>query len=280
MNHTTARPRAVVTLLVTLIAAAVAGTAAAASWEMRVCADPNSLPFSRFDESGFENRIATILADELDAELTYLWWPQADSMIDHQLREGECDLIMGVPDGFGSLLTTLAYYRSPYVFVYKADRGYDLATLYDPILRDLRLGVGRAGSAVHEVLLDLGLGGNIVLQFGDRGYGLEGDALAIVVDAVVADEIDVGISWGPAQGFFAQQHGAELVVRHVTPDFYPPFLNMVIPMAIGVRRGDESLRDLLNLALAARWDDVNAVLAEYGVPISPLPRPRATGRTP
>ena len=89
------------------------------AWEMKVCADPVSLPFSSQDESGFENRIAAILADELRARVTYDWHLFNSDMINERLREGECDLIMGVPDGYKNLLTTLAYYQSPYIFVYR-----------------------------------------------------------------------------------------------------------------------------------------------------------------
>ncbi|HEX7021584.1 MAG TPA: hypothetical protein VF171_01925 [Trueperaceae bacterium] len=78
-----------------------------------MCADPISLPFSYRDGSGFENRIAEILADQLHAKLTFVWWSQGPTMISDQLRAGGCDMIMGVPDGYEPLLTTIAYYRSP-----------------------------------------------------------------------------------------------------------------------------------------------------------------------
>src|SRR5215218_8069245 len=52
-----------------------AGALAAAD-TLRVCADPDNLPYSHADGSGFENRIAQLVADELHASLAYEWLPQ------------------------------------------------------------------------------------------------------------------------------------------------------------------------------------------------------------
>lgn len=67
--------RAVATTLGSLLAALVAGPASAASEpprELVVCADPGNLPFSNEQGEGFENRIATLVARELDASIRYV----------------------------------------------------------------------------------------------------------------------------------------------------------------------------------------------------------------
>ena len=61
--------------VVALCALALAASGANAR-ELRVCADPDNLPYSKEDGSGFENRIAQLLARELGAELRYEWLPQ------------------------------------------------------------------------------------------------------------------------------------------------------------------------------------------------------------
>ena len=43
---------------------------------LRVCADPNNLPFSNERGEGFENRIAELVARELGRPLEYVWWAQ------------------------------------------------------------------------------------------------------------------------------------------------------------------------------------------------------------
>ena len=40
---------------------------------LRVCADPNNLPFSNEKLEGFENKIAALVAQDLGASLSYTW---------------------------------------------------------------------------------------------------------------------------------------------------------------------------------------------------------------
>ncbi len=87
--------------------------------EFRVCADPNNLPFSNRKQEGFENKIAELLARELQSQVAYTWWPQRRGFIRNTLSAGVCDVVMGVPAGYAPVLTTRPYYRSTYVFVYR-----------------------------------------------------------------------------------------------------------------------------------------------------------------
>jgi hypothetical protein len=48
---------------------------------------------------------------------------------------------------------------------------------------------------------------------------------------------------------------------------------MVLPVSIGVRASEVALRDLLNRTLAINWDEIQAVLQEFGVPLLPIPKP-------
>lgn len=240
------------------------------SWELRVCADPNSLPFSHEEETGFENRIVEILAEELGAELSYDWSPQNPDMVNFRLREGECDLIMGIPDGYAGLLTTLAYYRSPYVFIYRTDNSLDIESLDDPVLRNLRIGVQNVGIPPHEALRNRGMSSNVVREYGNRRLS---DSAASLFADLVNEEIDVALVWGPVAGYYATRQPVAMEVVPVIPEIEPPFLNMIISMTIGVRMGDVALRDRLNVALATRWEEVREVLEEYDVPLAPLPQP-------
>lgn len=244
------------------------------AWEMKVCADPVSLPFSSQDESGFENRIAAILADELRARVTYDWHLFNSDMINERLREGECDLIMGVPDGYKNLLTTLAYYQSPYVFVYREDNSFDVASLDDPVLSQLRIGVQSIGIPPYQAMLRRGLERNIVARYGTR-VGTA-DHLSELVEGVARGDIDLGLAWGPVAGYYAKQQNVKLKLVPVTPVFEPPATFMSTPMTIGVRPGDESLRDRLNIAITRRWEDIQGVLSSYGVQLDPLPKPVVT----
>jgi len=116
------------------LAALVSVAAARPAPPLRVCADPNNMPFSDVHRDGFENRIAALVARDLGRPLAYVWAPQRRGFVRNTLDAGRCDLIVGVPAGFGRLRTTQAYYRSSYVFVSRHDRHLRLASFDDPRL--------------------------------------------------------------------------------------------------------------------------------------------------
>ena len=113
---------------------------------LRVCADPNNLPFSNDRGEGFENKIAELIAAELGAELKYTWWAQRRGFVRNTLKAGDCDLWPGVISGFELLATSRPYYRSTYVFVTREDRDLDIASFDDPRLRQLTIGVQMIGN--------------------------------------------------------------------------------------------------------------------------------------
>lgn len=108
---------------------------ASAAPAMRVCADPNNLPFSNDRGEGFENRIVALLAHDLGREVHYTWWAQRRGFLRNTLTAGLCDVVPGVPSSLEMLATTRPYYRSTYVFVSRANRGPPVACFDDPRLR-------------------------------------------------------------------------------------------------------------------------------------------------
>src|SRR5438477_6665226 len=113
---------------------------------LRVCADPNNLPFSNARGEGFENRIAELVARDLGADLRYTWWAQRRGFVRNTLGAGACDLLVGAPARFERVLPTAPYYRSTYVFVTRKDRGLGLRSFDDPALRRLRIAVQMIGN--------------------------------------------------------------------------------------------------------------------------------------
>lgn len=241
-------------------------------WELRVCAPPATMPFSHQVHVGFENRIAQIIADEMGAELTFDWHHYNADLFDLRFSEGTCDVIVGVPDGTERTLTTITYYQSPYVQVYRADAGFSVTSMDDPILHELDLAVQGMATPPHEALLMRGLTGNVRSVFGTE----EGeDYLAAMVNAVAEGRIDVGFGWGPVVGYYAARHEVDLIVEPIEPAFDLPSIFQFQPMTMAVRPHDYAMQTRLNRAIAARWDDIQAVLAEYDVPVMPAPTPVA-----
>src|SRR5579884_2885822 len=84
---------------------------------LRVCADPNNMPFSNEQSQGFENKIAEQIAATLNMPLEYVWWPERKSLVKQTLEAGRCDVLLGVPSTLDTVTTTQPYYTSTYVFV-------------------------------------------------------------------------------------------------------------------------------------------------------------------
>ena len=242
--------------------------------ELRVCADPNNLPFSNERGEGFENKIAELIADELGVTLSYTWWAQRRGFIRNTLNTGSCDLVTGTTNGIEMLRTTLPYYRSGYTFVTRQD-GPKVSSLDDPILHNLRIGIQLVGEdganpPPSEALARRGIVDNV------RGYLVYGDyrernPAAAIMDAVAKGEIDVAIVWGPVAGYFAGRESVPLKVALVTPQNDDPRVPMVFDINMGVRRDDPTLRDEINAALSKLRPKIDAVLANYGVPRADLP---------
>lgn len=237
---------------------------------LRVCADPNNLPFSNEREEGFENHLARLVADEMGRELRYTWWAQRRGFVRNTLRAGECDLVMGIPSSFELVLPTRPYYRSTYTFVYRADAGFDITSFDDPKLRQLRVGVHLIGddganAPPAHALSNRGMVGNVV------GFTIYGDYSqpnppARIIDAVARGEIDVAVVWGPLAGYFAPRAAVPLEIRPVSPQIDLPFLPFVYDISMGVARGDSALKLAVEEVLARRQGEVEAILDEFGVP--------------
>jgi len=256
---------------------ATLGQVQAPGWEMRVCADPNNMPYTNEAEEGFENRIAEIIADELGAELSYMWYPRRRKFIQQALRSGQCDMIMGIADGNKQVLTTLPYYRSSFVFVYPENANFDISSFDDPELQDLKIGVQIAAEGgmapPNTALANRGMIENMVGFPIISDYDVD-NPLSPIVTAVAKGDVDLAIVWGPIAGYFAQQQERALRIVPVAPKFEPPSLPMVFSIAIGLRHGDRDFEYLLDRTMVKRWDDIQAVLKEYGVPLEPLSKPR------
>ncbi len=231
---------------------------------LRVCADPDNLPFSNEEEPGFENRIASLIAQDLRAHLEYTWWPQRRGFFRNTLNAGSCDVAMALPTSMHLGLTTRPYYRSSYVFVSRGGEHTDLTSFDDARLRRLRIGVQLVGddganSPPAHALSRRGIVRNVV------GFPVYYDP-ARVVWAVATGEIDVAVAWGPLAGYYAAQQNPPLHVVPVTPQVDGAALPMAFDISMAVRVGDSDRRALLDNIIPKRRGDIDAILAAYHVP--------------
>ena len=235
---------------------------------LRVCADPNNMPFSNERGEGFENKLVELVAKDLGARVEYTWWAQRRGFFRSTLKAGLCDLVASVPSGFEMAQTTSPYYRSTYVFVYRRDRGVDVHSFDDPALKNLKIGVQMIGDDFANTPPAHALTNRHINNV--RGYMVYGDyskpsPSANIIEAVERGEVDVAVVWGPLAGYFAKHH-AGLEVVPVSPQIDLPFLPFVYDISMGVRRGDNAFRDEIEGALERHRAEIEKILDEYGVP--------------
>jgi mxaJ protein len=259
-------------LSLAVLAALACGPARAATTmrELRVCADPNNLPFSNEQQQGFENRIAELVARDLNAKLSYVWYAQRRGFTRNTLGTNKCDVFIGVPSSLERVSATVPYYRSTYVFVTRRDARTKPASFDDPALRKLKIGVQMIGDDFNNTPPAHALATRHIVQ-NVKGYSVYGDYSrpnppARVIDAVAHGEVDVAIAWGPMAGYFARHEPVALDITPVSPQIDLPFLPFVFDISMGVARGHDSLRDQLNAIIARRRGEIDTILDSYGVP--------------
>ena len=246
---------------------------------LRVCQDPNNLPFSHRDGTGFENRIAALFARELGWTLETTWFPQRIGFIRNTLRAKQphsdtfkCDVVTGVPTGFEMAATTDSYYHSSYAMAYVKGRGKGLDGIKDlddvlalpPEQRSrLRLGVFTA-SPVTDWLLT-----NDLMAQVDWYQIQSGDAAQTPGETIERDlgsgKIDLAFVWGPMAGYFARTARSAPIVA--VPLASRPGMKLDFAIAMAVRHGDKVMRQRIDHLIATHHDEINGILAQYGVPL-------------
>lgn len=238
---------------------------------LRVCNDPDNLPFSNDKGEGFENKLAQLVAKDWNAKLVYVWYPVRRGYF-RILNGMYCDIIIQAPGGLDMAGTTVPYYRSGYVFVTRQDNELaDISSLADPRLKKARIGVTLLPSDEQlpptQALSHYGVVGNL------RGYPAmynDDHRPEDVIKAVADGEVDVAIVWGPLAGYFAKRSPVPLKLQPLGDRDSLADLPFRYDIAMAVRRRDRELRDSLDKTLKAHAPEIQAILKEYGIPMFPV----------
>jgi mxaJ protein len=243
---------------------------------LRICGDPENLPYSNEKLEGFENKIAALIAADLGETPTYAWWPHQRGLVRNTIDAGTCDVIFGVPTGLDFVLWTKPYYRSTYVIAFRRNAGYRITSLDAPELKKLRIGV-YLNTPVEENLARHGLLNNAStysLFFDPRG---DQDRPAKLMDDLVAGTVDVAIPWGPMAGYYAKKLNAPIELVPLQDDAGLP---LSFGVSMGVKKDNPDLKNQLEAAIDRRQAEIQAILEEYGVPIVPARTPQAASQEP
>lgn len=264
-------------VLVAAVTAASAQEAQDKRTELRVCQDPNNLPFSNVKGEGIENRIAEVFGKALNLPVTYYSFPQRLAFIRNTLRyrlpgqDYRCDIVIGVPVGFDEgVSVTKPYYRSTYTLVFPKGKGMDKVTTVNDFLalgpaklRTMRIGIYDRSPASEWLsrhsLLESGVPYQMMNPDPQQYPG------EIIEKDLANGKLDAAIVWGPIGGYFAQRVKSPQLV--VLPLKSEPGMKLDYQMAMGVRFGEREWKQQVEGLIESRQAEIQAILKEYGVPL-------------
>lgn len=229
------------------------------------CADPGNLPLSDEKREGFENKIAEVVGQKMGVDISFFWRPYIERGLTRETFENnECQVLLGMPTDYPSLLTTVPVYRSTYVLAYREDSGISIKSFDDQSLHTLKIGVFQH-SAMRSVLAARGIKENVDLQIVSVDADLEPEQQPWrQVQRVVDKKIDMAAVWGPFAGWLKKK-GAPLVIQpaNMMVDDIP----LEFSLGWGVQNTDVVLKLKIDMAMEDAKDDIAKILNDYGVPL-------------
>jgi mxaJ protein len=249
-------------------------TLPAAAKVLRVCADPDYLPYSNRAGEGFENKVAEAVAKALGETVEYTsasyrgsgGFPQ---FLSSTLDAHKCDVVMDIPYGSREELTTRPYYISSYVFVFKKAKHYDVTSMDSPVLHQVKVGFERDTPAENGIKMRGIIPRAVAFDVGDDN----GESPATMLKAVESGEVDVMITWQPAIGGFLRDYPDLEVVPVPNDRTLGAPEQYSFPMSMGVRQDDEALKKQLDDVIAGHLAELRSILSGSGVSLYTAPSP-------
>ena len=252
----------------TIVFLVVAGlsTFSAQAAPLRVCADPDYLPYSNRAGEGFENKVAEAVVKVLGETLDYTWestrgqggFPE---FLARTLDAKKCDVVMNIPYGSRDELTTQPYYVSSYVFVFKKSKNYDIKSMDSAVLKRIKIGFESDTPAENGLKMRGLVPATIAFDVGSDSA----TSPVTMLNALESGQIDVLITWQPAIGAFLKQHPDLEVVAVPNERVLGSPEQYAFPMSMGVRQGDEALRKRLDAVIVSRQSELTSILTQHGV---------------
>jgi mxaJ protein len=230
---------------------------------LRICADPDNLPFSNRTGQGFDNHIAALAAQQLHREPVFVWARNGRGFLREQFNKGVCDVLMGVPQKMRGVLTTVPYYRSAYVFVTRKQEHLQIASFSDPHLSGRKIGLQALEDNLSPPSLALIRTGHAAQLVGFNSSGAHGPD---IVRAVNDGRLGTAVVWGPLAGFWIARDRLPLKLTPVSPLTDASGVPFAFAISMAVHKKDAKLRDELNSALTALTPTIARILRDYHVP--------------
>ena len=233
--------------------AALPGTAISAD-TLRVCADPDNLPFSRAEgpDRGLYVELAELVAGRLGLRSEYAWFLSnyGRRAVRNTLLADRCDAYFGLPDDAEfmgrSVIRTRPFLGVGYAVI--GPRPLALSSLDDIKGRRVAVQYG----TTPQLLLAIRPGFRAVT------FKLAEEAM----EALTRGEADVAFLWGPIAGYFNKTRlGGAYAIVPIAGE------GLQWQAAVGVRKGQDSLKADLDRVLDQLKPEIIALADKYGFPL-------------
>ena len=232
---------------------------------LRVCADPNNMPFSNEKGEGFENKLAELIAQKLDARLEYSWFVEATGYVPNTVGREACDLVMGYAQGTGLIEDTNPYYHTSYVLIYRQDdaslQGID--RLSDPRLKGKRIGLF-ARTPPASILAMNGLVAN-AKPFEINADDSASQVTMTMIDELASGDLDAALLWGPVAGYYAERASVPLKLVPLVKENAGP--STIYGITMGLRPNEPQWKHTINKLIVDNQSEINLLLQSYNVPL-------------
>lgn len=232
---------------------------------LRVCADPNNMPFSNEKGEGFENKLAELIAQKLDARLEYSWFAEATGYVPNTMGREACDLVMGYAQGTGLIEDTNPYYHTSYVLIYRQDdaslQGID--RLSDPRLKGKRIGLF-IRTPPASILAMNGLVAN-AKPFEINADDSASQVTMTMIDELASGDLDAALLWGPVAGYYAERASVPLKLVPLVKENAGP--STIYGITMGLRPNEPQWKHTINKLIVDNQSEINLLLQSYNVPL-------------
>ena len=235
---------------------------------LRVCADPNNLPYSNQELEGYENKIANLFAKKLgDIPVLYTWYPMTSGFVRRTLNAKTCDLIITFPAIHEFVQNSNPFFSSSYVMMTLEEKNINIKSLSDPIIKekDYKIGIIHATPPTSHVAKNkLFEQVKFYLQAADPR---KQKPWTDITNDLVNGELDIAILWGPYAGYESKLAKKKIKLVPLTKEEKVGRGTMVYRFTMGIRRNEPEWGKTINNLIKDNQSEINEILREYNIPL-------------
>ena len=235
---------------------------------LRICADPNNLPYSSQDNEGYENKIADLFAKKLgNIPVTYSWYPMTSGFVRRTLDAKTCDLIITFPAIHELVQNSNPFYSSSYVMMTLEERNINIKSISDPIIKEKNYKIG----IIHATPPTSHVAKNKLFEqvkfYRQAADPRKQKPWKDMTNDLVEGKIDIAILWGPYAGYETKLAKKKIKLVPLTKEEKVGRGTMVYRFTMGIRRNEPEWGKTINDLIKDNQEEINEILREYNIPL-------------